>query len=147
MACTPARRPVKPYLEVRGRGTPAPHLRLGRAAEEAAAQFLQTQGAQVLLRNYRCRCGELDIVARCGEELALVEVRSRSSEAFGGAAASVGAGKRRRLTRAAARLLQERPELARLRVRFDVVVVKDPLGKAPRIEWIKHAFSCAAHRI
>lgn len=122
-------------------------MRLGRAAEEAAARFLQTQGAQVLLRNYRCRCGELDIVARCGEELALVEVRSRSSEAFGGAAASVDAAKRRRLARAAARLLQERPDLARLRVRFDVMAVKDPLGRAPRFEWIKHAFSCAAHRL
>ncbi len=145
MACTPARRPVKRGLEDRGGGAPA--LRLGRAAEEAAAQFLKTHGAQVLLRNYRCRCGELDIVARCGEELALVEVRSRSSEAFGGAAASVDAAKRRRLIRAAARLLQERPELARLRVRFDVVAVKDPLGTAPRIEWIKHAFDCPAGRM
>jgi putative endonuclease len=147
MVSTPARRTVKACPEARGRGASAPHLRLGRAAEEAAARFLQTQGAQVLLRNYRCRCGELDIVARCGEELALVEVRTRSSQAFGGAAASVDAGKRRRLTRAAARLLQERPDLARLRVRFDVMAVKDPLGTAPRIEWIRHAFSCAPYRI
>ena len=121
-------------------------MRLGRAAEEAAVRFLEFQGAQVLLRNYRCRCGELDIVARWGEELAIVEVRTRSSDAFGGALESVDAGKRRRLVRGAARLLQERPDLARLRVRFDVMAVRDPLG-APRIEWIKHAFSCAPHRI
>ncbi len=133
-------------------GTPSEHragartarMRLGQAAEDAAAGFLADQGAQVLLRNYRCRCGELDIIALCGEELALVEVRTRSSGAFGGALASVGAGKRRRLVRAAARLLQERPELARLRVRFDVMAVEDPLGAAPRIDWIKHAFSCAS---
>ncbi len=122
-------------------------MRLGRAAEEAAARFLGANGAQVLLRNYRCRCGELDIVARCGEELALVEVRTRSSKVFGGALASVDAGKRRRLSRAAARLLQQRPDLARLRVRFDVMAVEDPLGTAPRIEWIKHAFECAAGKI
>ena len=122
-------------------------MRLGRAAEEAAARFLGAHGAQVLLRNYRCRCGELDIVARCGEELALVEVRTRSSNDFGGALASVDAGKRRRLSRAAARLLQQRPDLARLRVRFDVMAVADPLGAAPRIEWIKHAFECSAGRI
>ena len=122
-------------------------LRLGRAAEEAAARFLGANGAQVLLRNYRCRCGELDIIARCGEELALVEVRTRSSNVFGGALASVDAGKRRRLSRAAARLLQQRPDLARLRVRFDVMAVEDPLGAAPRIEWIKHAFECPAGRI
>ena len=119
-------------------------MRLGRAAEDAAARFLAARGAQVLLRNYRCRRGELDIVALCGAELALVEVRTRSSSAFGGALASVDAGKRRRLIQAAARLLQERPDLARLRVRFDVMAVEAPLGAVPRIEWIKHAFSCAA---
>ncbi len=117
-------------------------MRLGRAAEEAAGRYLQARGARVLLRNYRCRCGELDIIARCGEELALVEVRTRSSNAFGGASASVDAGKRRRLIRAAARLLQERPDLARLRVRFDVIAVEDPLGSVPRVQWIKHAFEC-----
>lgn len=127
----------------RGVGARTARLRLGQAAEDAAARFLADQGARVLLRNYRCRCGELDIIALCGEELALVEVRTRSSAAFGGALASVDAGKRRRLIRAATRLLQERPDLARLRVRFDVMAVEAPLGAAPQIEWIKHAFSCA----
>lgn len=141
-----ARRPRKARPESGHRRGSTPRMRLGQAAEDAAARFLQTQGAQVLLRNYRCRCGELDIIARCGDELALVEVRTRSSEAFGGAAASVDAGKQRRLARAAARLLQMRPDLARLRVRFDVMAVEDPLG-TPCIEWIKHAFSCASHRI
>lgn len=121
----------------RGRRTQA--MRLGRAAEDAAARYLALQGAQILLRNYRCHCGELDIVARCGEVVAIVEVRARSSGAFGGAVASIDAGKRRRLVRAATRLLQQRPDLARLRVRFDVVAVEDPLG-AHRVEWIKHAF-------
>jgi putative endonuclease len=59
---------------------------------------------------------------------------------YGGAAASIDAGKRKRLARAASRLLQQRTDLARLRVRFDVIVVCDACGAA-RIEWIKHAFS------
>jgi putative endonuclease len=119
--------------------------RLGNRAEDAAASYLQAQGARILLRNFRCRCGELDIVAQLGEdELAIVEVRTRSSQAYGGAAASVDAGKRQRLIRAASRLLQQRKDLARLRARFDVIVVCDPFADAPRIEWIKHAFSCAA---
>lgn len=117
-------------------------MRLGQAAEEIAARFLEAHGARILLRNYRCRCGELDIVARCGQDLALVEVRTRSSSVFGGALASVDAAKRRRLVRAAAWLLQQHPDLARLRVRFDVMAVEEPLGAAPRVEWIKHAFSC-----
>ena len=116
--------------------------RAGLRAEEAAAAYLQAQGAHILLRNYRCRCGELDIVARVGpDELAIVEVRTRSSAGYGGAAASVDAAKRRRLIRAASRLLQQRRDLARLRARFDVIVVRDPCGEAPQILWIKHAFS------
>ncbi|HTX06918.1 MAG TPA: YraN family protein [Steroidobacteraceae bacterium] len=116
--------------------------RIGLRAEDAAAAYLVAQGAHVLLRNYRCRCGELDIVARMGpEELAIVEVRTRSSESHGGGAASVDAPKRRRLIRAASLLLQQRKDLARLRVRFDVMVVSDPHAETPRIEWIKHAFS------
>lgn len=115
--------------------------RLGLCAENAAAAYLQAHGARILLRNYRCRCGELDIVAQLGEtEIAIVEVRTRSSNAYGGAAQSVDAGKRQRLIRAAARLLQQRQDLARLRVRFDVIVVSDPCRDVPRIEWIKHAF-------
>ena len=58
--------------------------RVGNRAEDAAASYLQARGAVILLRNYRCRCGELDIVARIGEsELAIVEVRTRSSQAYG----------------------------------------------------------------
>lgn len=116
--------------------------RIGSRAEDAAAVYLQAQGARILLRNYRCRCGELDIVAQLSDsELAIIEVRTRSSAAYGGAAASVDAAKRRRLIRAAGLLLQHRKDLARLRARFDVVVVCDPCGEVPQIEWIKHAFS------
>jgi putative endonuclease len=128
-------------------GTLTWRQRIGNKAEDAAAAYLRAQGALILLRNYRCRCGELDIVARLGDgELAIVEVRTRSSSLYGGAAASVDSGKRRRLIRAAGRLLQQRKDLARLRARFDVIVVTDPCGEEPRIEWIKHAFSCAARR-
>lgn len=123
-------------------GTLTRRQSIGLRAENAAAEYLQAQGAHILLRNYRCRCGELDIVARLGEsEVAIVEVRTRSSPAYGGAAASVDAAKRQRLIRAASRLLQQRRDLARLRVRFDVIVVSDPCGDVPHIEWIKHAFS------
>lgn len=116
--------------------------RIGQRAEDAAASYLQARGALVVLRNFRCRCGELDIVARVGErELAIVEVRTRSSSAYGGAAASIDAAKRRRLIRAASWLLKQRKDLARLRARFDVIVVSDPCGDSPRVEWIKHAFS------
>ncbi len=94
-----------------------------------------------MLRNYRRRSGELDVVARCAGVLVVAEVRTRASDAYGGAAASVTRVKQQRIARAAAALLQQRADLARLPVRFDVIVVTDPHGPAPHIEWIKHAFA------
>lgn len=114
---------------------------LGAKAEQAAADFLQAQGLQILERNYLRRLGELDIVARDGETLVIAEVRCRSSNRFGGAAASVDTRKRMRLIRAASQLLQQRRDLARLRVRFDVLAV-DAVGcETTQVEWIQHAFS------
>jgi putative endonuclease len=115
----------------------------GRRAEELAAQYLRAQGLEILARNYRRRLGELDIVARDAQVLVVAEVRTRASASFGGAAASVGWRKRQRITRAASALLQQHRELARLPVRFDVLIVSDPLGRAPRIEWLRHAFEAS----
>lgn len=112
----------------------------GRQAEDVAAEFLRAQGFQILARNYRRRLGELDLIARNGELLVIAEVRSRAAERFGSAAASVDTHKQRRIIRAAQQLLQQRRDLARLPVRFDVIVVADPLAAGPRIEWIRHAF-------
>jgi len=114
--------------------------RNGRRAEELAAEFLRTRGCEILHSNYRRRLGELDIVARAGGVLIIAEVRTRASRAYGGAAASVDHRKQRRITRAAQQLLQQRRGLAELPVRFDVIVVSDPCGPAPAIEWLQHAF-------
>ncbi|HJX20697.1 MAG TPA: YraN family protein, partial [Steroidobacteraceae bacterium] len=92
---------------------------------------------------YLRRLGELDVIARRADLLVIAEVRTRSSAAYGGAAASVDRRKQQRITRAAGALLQQRAELARLAVRFDVIVVSDPHGAAPRIEWIQHAFEAS----
>ena len=112
----------------------------GRRAEELAAQFLRAAGCEILACNYRRRLGELDIVARVDDVLVVAEVRTRASNAYGGAGASVDRSKQRRITRAAQQLLQQRSELAELAVRFDVLIVSDPFGPSPTIEWIQHAF-------
>ena len=113
----------------------------GQRAEELAAGFLQQQGLTIVMRNYRCRVGELDIVARERDVLVVAEVRTRADDVYGGAAASVDRRKQLRLTRAAARLLQQRRDLAQLPVRFDVLVVRAPETAVPAIEWIRHAFT------
>ena len=69
----------------------------GSLAENSAAAFLESQGFTIVARNFLRRVGELDIVARAGDLLVIAEVRTRASERFGGAAASVGRGKQRRV--------------------------------------------------
>ena len=113
---------------------------VGRRAEDVAVEFLRSQGHEILFRNYRRRLGELDIVARLGAELIIVEVRSRASDRFGGAAASVDRRKQQRLIRTASLLLQSHRDLARCRARFDVIVVSSPEAQRPAIQWIRHAF-------
>jgi putative endonuclease len=113
---------------------------IGQAAENIAAGFLRAQGLEILERNFRRRLGELDIVARNRDVLIIVEVRTRTTGLYGGAAASVDARKQRRLIRAAGQLLQQRSDLSHLRVRFDVISVADMGSKAPAVTWIQHAF-------
>jgi putative endonuclease len=107
----------------------------GALAENSAAAFLESQGFTIITRNFLRRIGELDVVARSGDLLVVAEVRTRASEQFGGAAASVSRGKQRRIAATTALLLQHYPDLRRCRVRFDVVVVRDGA-----IDWLKHAF-------
>jgi putative endonuclease len=107
----------------------------GSLAENRAAAFLESQGFTIVVRNFLRRVGELDVVARAGDLLVIAEVRTRADDRFGGAAASVGPAKQRRIVATAALFLDLHPNLRRCRVRFDVLVVRDQ-----RVEWLKHAF-------
>jgi putative endonuclease len=118
----------------------APHLVLGRAAEAAAARFLESRGYRIHAANFRAKGGELDLVAQDGDVLAIVEVRYRASDRWGGAAASITRGKRRRIVRAARYLLATHSTLAKHPARFDVVEVGGPADDL-RCELIKGAFS------
>jgi putative endonuclease len=119
---------------------PTRRQEIGQRAEQLAAEFLAAQGLTILERNYRRRLGELDIIARSPGVLVIAEVRTRAGPTYGGAAASVDKAKQQRIIRAAAQLLQQRRDLARLPVRFDVLVVSGPDSSSPQIEWIRHAF-------
>ena len=113
---------------------------IGQVAENIAADFLRAKGLEILERNYLRRLGELDIVARDGDVLVIAEVRTRASDRYGGAAASVDARKQQRIIRAASQLLQQRRDLAQLRVRFDVIAVLEMDRERPRVDWIQQAF-------
>ena len=113
----------------------APGARRGIDAETMAADFLEHRGLTIIARNYRCRLGEIDLVARDGGTTVFVEVRRRASSAYGGAAASITSAKRMKLLKAA------RHYISRLRTvpqcRFDALLIE---GEPPRIEWIRNAF-------
>ncbi|MDO5506263.1 MAG: YraN family protein [Pseudoxanthomonas suwonensis] len=111
----------------------------GRRAETTAREHLIAHGLALVAANVRYRGGELDLVMRDGGQLVFVEVRYRRSDAFGGAAASVDAGKQRRLVLAAQLFLQQHPRHAALPCRFDVVTVQGP-GPVPELHWIRNAF-------
>ena len=113
---------------------------IGQRAENIAADFLRDQGLEILERNYLRRVGELDIVARDRDVLVIAEVRTRRTDRYGGAAASVDPRKQQRLIRATHQLLQQRRDLSHLAVRFDVVAMSGLGGLSPRIDWIRHAF-------
>ena len=108
----------------------------GAAAEDAALAHLREAGLQLLARNVRYPFGEIDLVMREGDTLAFVEVRYRRGKAFGGAAASVTAGKRRKLARASQAWLGNHRAYANAPCRFDVVAVA-PGG----CEWLRAAFT------
>ena len=108
--------------------------REGARAEELCAGLLRRAGLTLLERNWRCRHGEIDLIAEEGDTLVFAEVRKRSGAAFGGAGESVTAAKRARLLAAARLYLTRRPEAS---CRFDVFLVD---GEAPRVQWIRDAF-------
>ena len=115
----------------------------GAAVEAAAREHLLTQGLRDIAANASFRFGELDLVMLDPNAreacVVFVEVRYRRSAAFGGGAASIDAGKRRRLVHAAQAFLAAHRQYRNAPCRFDVVEADgDP--SAPRLHWLRDAF-------
>ena len=107
-----------------------------------AEEFLRRSAYTIVARNYRCRLGEIDLVALDGRMLVFVEVRSRSGPAFGTPLESVDLRKQMRLGRVARQFLAERRWHDR-DARFDVIGIRwdeDP----PRVEHVQSAFELGA---
>ena len=96
----------------------------GDAAEERACRHLERSGFTVVERNFRTPGGEIDIVARKGDLLVFVEVRSREVPGFGTPEESVTPAKRRRIVAAARRYLTNVPASSWREARFDVIAIE-----------------------
>ncbi len=108
---------------------------LGRWGEDRVVRWYRRRGFEVLERNWRCRHGELDVILRRGPVIAVCEVKTRSSLAFGAPAEAVGWQKQRRIRRLAAQWLSEQERRGAVQLRFDVAEV---VGRELRV--IESAF-------
>lgn len=109
---------------------------LGLWGEEQAACFLERAGYRILDRRFRCREGELDLVASQGRYLCFVEVKLRKDDRMAQAREFVTRSKQKKLRTAALRYLMAHP--SRLQPRFDVVEVYAPQGERTRQPVIRH---------
>lgn len=109
---------------------------LGRHGEDLAARQLVGAGFEILARNWRCELGEIDIVARDGNSLVIVEVKTRRSTAFGTPAEAITARKADKLRELALAWLQRHPG-GGLDLRFDVVSIVVPRNGATELSHLR----------
>ena len=108
---------------------------LGAAGENKVSTYLKKSGCKILKRNYRTPFGEADIVVQDGEDIAFVEVKTRSTDSFSRPAEAVGARKRKKYVDIANYYMLGAEE--ETNIRFDVAEVTKE-----GINWIKNAFEC-----
>ena len=115
---------------------------LGEKGESIAATYLKGAGFSIVERNFRCVCGELDIVARDGRTIVFIEVKCRNNEIYGPPQLAVTPFKQRQISKAALVWLSKR-RLYDAEARFDVVAIVLREGDLPEIEHIRNAFDLA----
>ena len=113
----------------------------GLQYEEKAAEYMKQQGYQILDANWRCLYGEIDLIARDGDQLVFCEVKTRTEDGIGTPGEAVSLSKQKKLTAAALSYLSEHP--SGLQPRFDVVEVtlSGGNGAVLSVEHLKNAFS------
>lgn len=119
-------------------GRRMPETGSGKIGEHFAAQYLKDHGYEILATNFKCRFGEIDIIAQNRAYLIFVEVKTR---AFGGVShpfESITAGKRQKIVKTAQFYLQRHP--TKLQPRFDAAAVFTADGALQKIEYIENAF-------
>ncbi len=112
---------------------------LGRRGEMAAERYLRRQGYKILERNYRCKIGEIDLIAQKDGRLIFIEVKTRRSSHYGLPEESVHPLKQKKIVRAAEWYLKENHATDRA-VSFEVAAVDWPDGEEPEVRVIRNAF-------
>jgi putative endonuclease len=110
---------------------------LGHRGEEFAASYLEKSGFRLVARNWRCSVGEIDIVAHDGPMLVIVEVKTRTTDAFGHPFEAITPAKLRRLHLLASAWLAEHPGVRQPVVRVDVLGILWPAYGEPSLEHLR----------
>ena len=120
--------------------TPAnnPKISLGKLGEEIASDFLKNKGYKIIERNFRTRFGELDIIAKDGNCLVFIEVKTRKNLFFGLGRESITLSKQNKIRHTALFYLQKR-KIGYTKIRFDVVEILLSKNNA-KITLIREAF-------
>jgi putative endonuclease len=109
----------------------------GLQAEDFACDYLEKQGLKLLIKNYYCRCGEIDLIMQDGNEVVFVEVRSRKNTFFMDPLESITLQKQKNIILTATNFLQKQRWLDTVNTRFDIIGIT----ASNHIDWIKDAFS------
>jgi len=116
----------------------------GQHGEQMAVQFLQRQGYRIQQQNYRCRGGEVDIIAWDGPTLVFIEVKTKGQTAFGAPQAMVHGQKQKKIVHVAMVYVQQH-QMQEVNIRFDVVAITLLPGFPPEVTHVPGAFTPSSH--
>ena len=116
-------------------------IELGKFGEELALRRIKRLGYKKIVRNFRCPLGEVDIIARDGDTLVFMEIKTRKGRSIDYAKEAVNERKKRQISKVALAYMKSM-DCSDVRARFDVVAISLGRGK-PEIEVIKNAFELA----
>lgn len=113
---------------------------VGAKGEKLAVKFLKRKGYKIVQRNYRCKLGEIDIIAKQDKTIVFVEVKTRQTQEFGAPQYAVTSAKRSQISRVALWYIKEKGFVEQA-CRFDVIAITfSPESRKPKIEHIENAF-------
>ena len=112
---------------------------IGTGNEELACNYLISKGCRIIARNFRCRQGEIDIIAKDGAYLCFIEVKFRKDDGFGEPQEAVNVSKQRKISRVSRFYLYSKKVSFDIPIRYDVIAVSLNEGSYT-FKWIKNAF-------
>lgn len=124
---------------MKGPDQSAGNINVGKRGEEIAVKYLRERKYAIVDRNYRCKCGEVDIIARDGKTVVFIEVKTRRNDSFGPPQLSVTNFKQRQISKAALMYLSSK-KLKDVPARFDVIAICLREQEKPLVEHIENAF-------